>query len=65
MTYIAKNETIRQFNSVSSSYKQSCIVPDLYKFAITSFVYSKLSLIEGDGVDRGVINIPDITSFAV
>ena len=65
MAHITKNKTIRQFNNTYSSYRQSCIIPDLYKFAIASFVYNKLSLVEGDGVGRGVINISDIASFAV
>ncbi len=38
---------------------------DLYKFAITSFVCGKLSLLEGDDVDSGIINISDVTSFVM
>jgi len=65
VTHITKNETIKQFNNAYSSYKQSYIIPDLYKFTITNFIYGKPSLIEDNSVDRGAVNIPDVTSFAV
>ena len=65
MTYIAKDEAIRQSNNTYFCYRKPDIILNLYKFDIASFVYGELNFVENDGVRRGIVNILDAASFPI